>query len=130
MKPTKSSEKKAYRLSKTTLTKEPRNTLYVQRWADLPALTDMAEFAITNTDGNSHSIHINKNTRRVFEALWKSPIYCASRCRISHYVNLLRHEYNVEIETDRYSNDPDTGRLTYGVFRLVSKVRRIQSSGV
>lgn len=120
----------AARKGSKTPTKEPKNTLYVQRWADLPALTETAEFEITNGDGDSHTIHVNKNTRRVFEALWKSPIYCASRCRISHYVNLLRHEYNVEIETDRYSNDPDTGRLTYGVFRLVSKVRRIQSSGV
>lgn len=113
-----------------TPTKEPRDTLYVQRWADLPALTETAEFEITNGDGDSHIIHVNKNMRRVLEALRKCPIYCASRYRVSHYVSLLRHEKRVEIETDRYSNDPDTGRLTYGVFRLVSKVKRVGSQEV
>ncbi len=114
--------------TQTNPSKEPSNTLYVQRWADLNALTEPAEFEVTNDNGESHVIHADRNLRRVLEALRKQPIYCASRCRVSHYVNLLRHEKRVAIETDRYSNDAASGRMSYGVFRLVSKVRRIKPS--
>lgn len=116
--------------AKTTPTKEPSNTLYVQRWTDLDAPTDPAQFEITNDDGDSHVIRVDRKMRQILEVLDKRTIYCASRCRISHYVNLLRHEKRVEIETDRYSNDADSGRLSYGVFRLVSKVTRIDRQEV
>lgn len=113
-----------------TPTKEPRNTLYVQRWADLANQTEAARYLVEDENGDSHTITVSKNMRRILDTLMLRPIYCASRCRVSHYINVLRHELRVKVETDRYKNDPASGRMSYGVFRLVSKVTRISSQGV
>ena len=114
----------------TTPTKEPRNTLYVQRWADLTSKTEPARYRVEDEDGSSHTITVSKNMRRILDTLMLRPIYCASRCRISHYVNVMRHELSVKIETDRYKNDPASGRMSYGVFRLVSKISQVDEREV
>lgn len=105
--------------------KPTKNTLYVERWLGLNFPTDVAAFEVTNKASESHTIHVSKNMRRVLEGLMEQPLYCASRCRIGHYVDLLRKEQHVDIETDWYSSDPETNRMRYGVYRIVSEVTRI-----
>ncbi|MEX0349858.1 MAG: hypothetical protein AB3N15_10590 [Paracoccaceae bacterium] len=110
--------------------REPSNTLYVEAWHNLPPLTEPATYEVTDKDGETHIIHVSKLRRRVLEALMKQPTYCASRCRLSQYVSFLKHEDKVDIATDLYSNDSATGRMTYGVYRLISKVRRLADKEV
>lgn len=108
----------------------PPNTLSADRWQDFHSGTELAHYLIEDDNGRSHVITANKLMRRVLETLVQRPVFCASRCRVGHYVDLLRKEKRVHIETDWYSNDKATGRMRYGVYRLVSKVTRIDGQEV
>ncbi|MCL6286025.1 hypothetical protein M3P21_21140 [Ruegeria sp. 2012CJ41-6] len=110
-----------------TITKQekpPADTLYVQRWGDLPSPAAPAFYEVTNA-GETHTIHADKLMQRVLEGVMKQPVFCASRCRVGHFIDLLRKDKRVEIETDWYKNDPASGRMRFGVYRLISEVARI-----
>ncbi|WP_299986669.1 hypothetical protein [uncultured Ruegeria sp.] len=108
----------------------PVNALSADAWRDFPNKIEPAQYLVENDNGESHVITVSKNMRRVLEALIQRPVYCASRCRIGHYVHLMRHDKRVEIVTDEYSNDSQSGRMRFGIFTLISKVTRIDGREV
>lgn len=113
-----------------TSKRPPKNALSVDRWNDLPNRVKPASYLVVNGDGSSRTIYASKNLRRVLEALTERQVYCASRCRISEYVRQLRDDLGIEIETDRYPGNPASGAASCGVYRLTSRVTRIDRKAV
>ncbi len=50
--------------------------------------------------------------------------------RISDVVHVLKRETGIEVETEYYPGDEETGSGTYGVYFLKSMVRRVAQQGV
>ena len=73
-------------------------TLWVTGWHCLKSETGVAKFSVENDSADPRAIHVSRNKRRVLEALISGPMYCASPCRLSHYVQLLRDEHGLDIE--------------------------------
>lgn len=103
----------------------PKDALRVYKWADLPGLTEPAEYLVSDPNQEPRKIWVSKHKRQVLEGLMKHPIYAASYARISDQVSPLRHDLGVDIATRIYRNDAETGRKTYGVYFLKSKVVRV-----
>lgn len=112
-------------MTKVTEQKPPKNAKRIYRWSDLPSKTTPARYRVTDPDQESRVIILSKRRRQVLEGLIDGPIYAASYCRISDQVLPLRRDHGVEIDCEMYRNDPETGRSTYGVYVLQSKVERI-----
>lgn len=55
----------------------------------------------------------------------QGPVYCASPVRISDIVFVLKRENGLEVDTEFYPGDPETGAGQYGVYFLKSRVRRL-----
>ena len=100
----------------------PSNTLHVNRWDDLPDDIKPATYRIINTD---HKFTVQKKTRQTLDGLIKQPVACASKCRISDRVLLLRRDYGLNIEMEMFQSDGDTQGESFGVYFLESKVERI-----
>ncbi len=111
-------------------TRPAPGTLWVTGWHSLKSETAIAAFLVESEGADPRTIHVGKNKRRIVEALINNPMYCASPCRLSHYVMELREEQGLNIETEWYSNDPKTGRERYGVYVLKDKVTRIDGNEV
>ncbi len=105
----------------------PHNAKRVYRWGDLPYLTELALFRVTDPGQEPRVIAVSKHVRQVLEGLMRHPIYAASYCRISDQVLPLRRDHGVNIRCDMYSNDKETGRTRFGIYVLESKVERIES---
>lgn len=121
----------AFTGSKSNEDRPQRNTRRVLGWINLSNRTEPAEFEFTTPDGKCKTFWASKNKRRILEALILAPMYCASPCRLSHYVQLMRDELGEDfIETKWYSNDPATGRERFGVYALKYKVTRIVRQAV
>ncbi|WP_439521077.1 hypothetical protein [Marivita sp.] len=103
------------------------DTKRIYKWANLKADTTRASFLIENEGIKPFKITVSLKKRQVLEGLMQSPIMAASYCRISDQVLPLRRDYGVNIVCTIYKNDPETGRETFGVYTLVSKVTRILS---
>ena len=117
--------------SEFTKGRPSRNTRRVLGWINLPNRNDPAEFEFVTDDGKRRTFWASKNKRRILEALMLDPMYCASPCRLSHYVQLMRDELGKDfIETKWYDNDPATGRERFGVYTLGYKVCRVNRQGV
>ncbi|WP_306131333.1 hypothetical protein [Roseivivax marinus] len=109
---------------KFTDMKPPQNAKRIYRWADLPECLAPSKYLVEDSDGKSHEIWCSKNRQRVLEGLMRSPLFSASYTRLSDHVDHLKRS-GVDIETLMFRNDPETGRKTYGIYRLVSKVTRL-----
>ncbi|WP_170766480.1 hypothetical protein [Ruegeria lacuscaerulensis] len=120
----------AFTGSELKLDRPEAGTLWVTGWHCLKSETGMGEYLVESEGADPRTLHVSKNKRRVLEALIKGPMYCASPCRLSHYVQMLRDEQGLNIETEWYSNDARTGRERFGVYVLKDKVTLIDSQGV
>ncbi|WP_216825754.1 hypothetical protein [Ruegeria sp. EL01] len=49
---------------------------------------------------------------------------------MSHFIMGLREVQGLNIETERFSNDPATGRETYGIYKLLDNVTPVGGQGV
>jgi len=107
--------------------KPPSNALNSGNWNAISKQTKRTTFEVLGGDGKSRTISVANNCLRVLDCLTKRPLYCASRARISQEVSTLKHRYGLDIETLLYRNDPQTGRKTYGVYFLRSKVKRVDA---
>lgn len=106
--------------------KPPANALRVFSWEQTPNLTASAVYLVQTGDQAPHKIVVSKNTRRVLEALMRSPVYAASYCRISDKVLPLRRDFGVEIECVFYDGDALTHRARFGGYFLKSKVTEVE----
>ncbi|SFD67300.1 hypothetical protein [Roseivivax sediminis] len=111
---------------KFTDEKPPKNAKRIYRWADLPECLAPGKYLIEDSDGQSREIWCHKNRQRVLEGLIRSPLFSASYARLSDHVDHLKRA-GVDIETLMFRNDPETGRKTYGIYRLVSNVTRVDT---
>lgn len=109
--------------------KPPSNTKRVYRWDDLPKAETAGAYLIENEGAKPVSVIVRGKRRRVLEGLMQSPLYAASYARLSDHVDHLRRE-GINIRTDGYRNDPETGRETYGVYTIESTVTRIERGEV
>jgi hypothetical protein len=103
--------------------KPPANTLHVNRWTDLPDTVAPAKY-LASHNGAETLFTASKKMRQVLEALRQRPLACASRCRLSHYVSLLRRDCGIEIEMEMFRGDPHNsqGGQAFGIYRLQSTV--------
>ena len=100
----------------------PANSLRVNKWANLPNAIETCAYEFW--DGDEWSpFSLSSHDRQVLEGLMQRPVFAASFARVSDCVFRLR-KIGLHIETKMYRNDPETGRQRYGVFFLVSEVKR------
>ena len=109
--------------------KPPKNAKRVYRWADL-ASKERATYPVSDQNQEPREISVANNQRRVLEGLLQGPIYAASYCRLSDQVLPLRRDKGISISCKMCRNDPDTGRESYGVYFLESKVSRVSDEEV
>lgn len=95
----------------------PKNTHRVYGWADLPGDERPTKYRVTDSEGRRFEVFAKGKRKRVLEGLRKSPLFAASYCRLSDHIDHLRRD-GVDIETSLYRNDPETGRMRYGVYSL------------
>ncbi|SLN72068.1 hypothetical protein ROJ8625_03787 [Roseivivax jejudonensis] len=115
---------------KTETAIPPASTRRIWRVSDLPSDRSAATYAIQQADGSVTRHILSKRRRQVMDLLIAAPVYCASPVRISDIVHLLKRETGVEIHTDYYAGDPNTGAGAYGTYTLVSRVHRVASEQV
>lgn len=106
--------------------KPPRNTLHVNRWSELPDCVDPHTYQTVKPDGAFSKFTVSKKSRKVLEGLIKQPVACASKCRLSHFVMLLRRDFNLDIEMKMFKGE--TEGESYGVYFINSKVQRVMES--
>lgn len=108
-------------------TKPPTNAQRIWRVSDLPRARAPQTYRITNTDGSEINVTLQNRRRQVLELLVKGPVYCASPVRLSDTVHVLKHENGLEVHTEFYPGDIETGAGTYGVYFLKSRVVRLSA---
>lgn len=106
----------------------PSITKRIYGWQGLPNLSKPAKYIIENEGQEPRVITVSRRKRQVLEGLMLTPILSASYCRISDQVLPLRRDLGVIVLCTIYKCDPETGRDIYGVYTLVSKVRRYDGS--
>ncbi len=109
--------------------KPPANARRKNRWRDFPNTVAPAQYLITDDTGETRTVTISKNKRRVLEGLMVAPMYCASPVRISDLVHILKRDYGVDIGMDLYEDDRETDRAKFGIYTLNSKVVRVGENG-
>jgi hypothetical protein len=114
-------------LTNTGNIKPPAHTQRIERWNDLPAAPKPVRVEVTKPDGTTHRVTVSKNQLRVLRGLELGPIYCASFCRIGHFVNKLRDDAGIGIETHWFKNDQETDRAQFGIYELSDTVREVAS---
>jgi hypothetical protein len=108
----------------------PSSTQRIWRVADLPRSRGAAKYRIEDGNGQGGIVTLSKRRRQVMDLLMQGPVYCASPVRISDIVHLLKRETGVEVDTEYYPGDKETGDGTYGVYLLRSTVTRVEREGV
>ena len=103
----------------------PANTIHVSRWDDLPDEIKPATYRVIDT---GHTFTVQKKTRQTLEGLIRQPVACASKCRVSDRVLLLRRDCGLNIEMEMFKGDGHSQGESYGVYFLKSKVERIGDS--
>lgn len=112
------------------LTKRPpADTIRIMRVADLPRNRGPWTYEITNPGQSPFTAVFCKRQRQALDLLMRGPLYCASPVRLSDIVFILKRERGLDIHTEHYPGDKDTGSGDYGVYFLRSKVRRIGPKG-
>ncbi|PHP27519.1 hypothetical protein [Limimaricola cinnabarinus] len=102
------------------------NTCWIMSSRDLPRKRHDGWFRVTKADGSESVIVLRKRKRQMLEALMRSHVYCASPVRLSDVVNLLRHNYGIDIETVYFEEDHGDDVTRYGVYVLADKVEYIE----
>lgn len=100
--------------------KHASNTVTALSWADVSTVTGTQTFDVTNRDGSTKRITVDKHTLHVIDCLMRQPIKSASIARIGEFVRVLRHDHDVEIHCERNNGN------AFGVYHLISKVERVQ----
>lgn len=108
-------------------TKPPKNSQRIWRVADLPQARAAQSYRFTNTDGSEIKVLLANRRRQVLELLLKGPVYCASPVRLSDIVHVLKRENGLEVHTEFYPGDTETGAGIYGVYFLKSRVARLSA---
>ena len=104
--------------------KPPNDAKRIYTWSGLPNTTEAQSYLIENEAAEVFTITSSKAQHQMLEGLMTRPIHAASYCQISDQVNLLR-EAGLDIETEMFRNDPETGRNRYRVYFLKSRVTPI-----
>lgn len=107
------------------VTKPPSNTLFADGWDDLPDTTHPAAYRI---EGQDQTFTVRKKTRQVLEALMRQPVACASRCRISDRVLLLRRDNGLTIKMTMFPGDGTSQGEAFGVYFLKSEIERAEEA--
>lgn len=107
----------------------PRNAQRIFRVADLPKDRRPAQFRITRKDGARVPVILQKRRRQILELLMRGPVFCASPVRISDIVHLLKRETGLDVKTEYFPGDKQSGAGDYGVYFLRSHVARLESEG-
>lgn len=110
-------------------TRPPAGTIRVMRVADLPRNRGPWAYEVTNLGQSPFTAVFCKRQRQALDLLMRGPVYCASPVRLSDIVFILKRERGLDIHTEHYPGDSDTGSGAYGVYFLRSKVRRIGQEG-
>ncbi len=108
-----------------SLNTPPTNTRWIMGQMNLPQNYGIGHFEIKRADSAGRSIAVSKRLRQVLEALVIGPLYCASAVRLSHYVDVLRDDHGVNIETIWFSDNKGPIKTRYGVYVLRDEVRFI-----
>lgn len=103
----------------------PKGTRWIMGNHDLPQNYGMARFKLKDPQGHSNVISLSKRMRQVWEALAKSPLYCASTIRVGHYVDVLRDDHGVNIDTLWFTDDKGPIKTRFGVYVLRDDVALI-----
>lgn len=106
--------------------KPPSNARRIYRWADLPRCQPHAGYVVENDGQEAVTLFVRNKRQRVLEGLMRSPLYAASYARLSDHVDHLKRS-GVVIETLMFRDDPETGRDTFGIYVLRSRVTRIEA---
>ncbi len=101
----------------------PNGTRWIMAQMNLPQNYGLGRFEIKPLGGVGRTIAISKRIRQVLEALAVGPLYCASTVRLSHYVDILRDDHGVNIETLWFSDNKGPLKTRYGVYVLRDEVR-------
>lgn len=104
--------------------KPPKNARRVYRWSDLPPGRPQSGYLVENEGREPTTVFVGNKRQRVLEGLMRSPLYAASYVRLSDHVDHLKRS-GFDIETLMFRNDPETGRDTYGVYVLRSRITRL-----
>lgn len=102
----------------------PEHARRVYRWSDLPPTQPHSGYRVENEGQEPMTVYIGNKRQRVLEGLMRSPLYAASYARLSDHVDHLKRS-GIDIETLMFRNDPETGRDTFGVYVLRSRVTRL-----
>ena len=105
--------------------KAPANTLFANRWNDLPDSVKPVTYRIAGANGK---FTVQKKTLQVLEALMIQPVACGSRCRISDRVLLLRRDCGLTIEMKMYKGDGTSQGENYGVYFLKTEIERVEAN--
>ena len=103
----------------------PANTKRIPSWKVFKGGTKPARFRVTTEGAEPRVITVKSKVRQVLEGLMSAPLMSASYCRLGNQVMYLRRDHGVDILTELYPGDDDTGRQHYGVYFLKSKVERL-----
>lgn len=106
--------------------KPPSNARRIYRWADLPGCQPHTGYIVENDGQEAVTLFVRNKRQRVLEGLMRSPLYAASYTRLSDHVDHLKRS-GVVIETLMFRDDPETGRDTFGIYVLRSRVTRIEA---
>ena len=97
----------------------------IMRVADLPQERDKAPYEISNAGEKPKVAILQKRQRQIVDLLINGPVYCASPVRISDVVHILKREVGLRVDTTMYPGNPETGAGDYGIYTLISTVRRV-----
>ncbi|MEM9232518.1 MAG: hypothetical protein AAGB10_23275 [Pseudomonadota bacterium] len=103
----------------------PADAKRVMRVADLPQDRSPARYEIRNLGEKPRLVTRDKRQRQILDLLIAGPVFCASPVRISDTVHIHKREIGLQVETTMYPGDPATGAGAYGIYRLISRVRRL-----
>lgn len=115
---------------KTNQLKPPANAQRIWRVADLPKHRAPAHYLIATDDGEPTKVLLSKRRRQVMDLLMQGPVYCASPVRISDIVHLLKRETGVQVDTEYYPGDVETGAGAFGVYFCRSNVTLLDNREV
>ena len=108
----------------------PENTRWIMGSHDLPQNYGAAHFAVVDKEMRRSVITLSKRMRQILEALMLSPLYCASTVRVGHYVDVLRDDHGVNIETLWFTDDKGPIKTRFGVYVLRDTVTLLESEAV